>query len=129
MDFETYKGSLADDSPPDGLNMAAQALWWEAKGDWHGRINARRSRPTRKVPGRTPTSTVSKAICRMPAAGIAVRAARSRPRRCKRNGRRSRGRCWVKPPPQRRLPFKRNDLAVDRGFIAPHGRRGAVPVG
>ena len=35
MDFETYKGSLADDSPPDGLSMAAQAVWWEAKGDWH----------------------------------------------------------------------------------------------
>ena len=35
MDFETYKGSLAEDAPPEGLSMAAQALWWEAKGDWH----------------------------------------------------------------------------------------------
>jgi hypothetical protein len=35
MDFATYKGSLADDAPPEGLSMAAQALWWEAKGDWH----------------------------------------------------------------------------------------------
>ena len=35
MDFATYKGSLAGDAPPDGLSMAAQALWWEAKGDWH----------------------------------------------------------------------------------------------
>jgi len=35
MDFETYKGSLAQDAPPEGLSMAAQALWWEAKGDWH----------------------------------------------------------------------------------------------
>ena len=35
MDFETYKGSLAGDNPPDGLSLAAQALWWEAKGDWH----------------------------------------------------------------------------------------------
>jgi hypothetical protein len=35
MDFETYKGSLAEEAPPEGLSMAAQALWWEAKGDWH----------------------------------------------------------------------------------------------
>ena len=35
MDFATYKGSLAGDTPPVGLSMAAQALWWEAKGDWH----------------------------------------------------------------------------------------------
>ena len=35
MDFETYRGSLAQDAPPEGLSFAAQALWWEAKGDWH----------------------------------------------------------------------------------------------
>ncbi len=35
MDFETYKSSLAEETPPQGLSMAAQALWWEAKGDWH----------------------------------------------------------------------------------------------
>ncbi len=35
MDFETYKSSLAEEAPPEGLSMAAQALWWEAKGDWH----------------------------------------------------------------------------------------------
>jgi hypothetical protein len=35
MDFETYKTSLAAEAPPEGLSMAAQALWWEAKGDWH----------------------------------------------------------------------------------------------
>jgi len=35
MDFETYKTSLAQDAPPEGLSFAAQALWWEAKGDWH----------------------------------------------------------------------------------------------
>ena len=35
MDFETYKTSLAEEAPPEGLSMAAQALWWEAKGDWH----------------------------------------------------------------------------------------------
>jgi hypothetical protein len=35
MDFESYKSSLAHDAPPEGLSFAAQALWWEAKGDWH----------------------------------------------------------------------------------------------
>ena len=35
MDFETYKSSVAQAAPPEGLSMAAQALWWEAKGDWH----------------------------------------------------------------------------------------------
>ena len=35
MDFETYKSSLTEEAPPEGLSMAAQALWWEAKGDWH----------------------------------------------------------------------------------------------
>jgi hypothetical protein len=35
MDFETYRDSLAQDTPPAGLSLAAQALWWEAKGDWH----------------------------------------------------------------------------------------------
>ncbi len=34
MDFETYKSSVAQAAPPEGLGMAAQALWWEAKGDW-----------------------------------------------------------------------------------------------
>jgi hypothetical protein len=35
MDFEAYKSSVAQAAPPKGLSPAAQALWWEAKGDWH----------------------------------------------------------------------------------------------
>ena len=35
MDFETYRQSLAEPTAPAGMSMAAQALWWEAKGDWH----------------------------------------------------------------------------------------------
>jgi len=35
MDFETYRNSLAQNTPPEGLSFASQALWWEAKGDWH----------------------------------------------------------------------------------------------
>ena len=25
---------IANPQPPDGLNLALQALWWDAKGDW-----------------------------------------------------------------------------------------------
>jgi hypothetical protein len=35
MTFETFKGTLADPAPPDGLSPVVQALWHEAKGDWH----------------------------------------------------------------------------------------------
>jgi len=35
MDFEAYRSSLSGDAPPPGLSAAMQALWWEAKGDWH----------------------------------------------------------------------------------------------
>jgi hypothetical protein len=35
MEFESYRASLAGAAPPAGLSLAAQALWWEAKGDWH----------------------------------------------------------------------------------------------
>jgi hypothetical protein len=35
MEFEIYQESIAaENAPPSGLSMAAQALWWEAKGDW-----------------------------------------------------------------------------------------------
>jgi hypothetical protein len=80
MDFETYKTSLAEEVPPEGLSMAAQALWWEAKGDGTWRINARRSSRMRRAPGRMPIYTVSKAICATPAAGTAAPAGQPRPR-------------------------------------------------
>jgi hypothetical protein len=35
MNFDTFKASLAGASPPAGIGGAAQALWWQAKGDWH----------------------------------------------------------------------------------------------
>lgn len=35
MDIETFEQSLQNDTPPSGLNLALQALWHEAKGDWH----------------------------------------------------------------------------------------------
>jgi hypothetical protein len=35
MNLESFKESLAGASPPAGLGGAMQALWWQAKGDWH----------------------------------------------------------------------------------------------
>jgi hypothetical protein len=34
MEFEAFRESLHHEAPPAGLSLAAQALWWEAKGDW-----------------------------------------------------------------------------------------------
>jgi hypothetical protein len=35
MDFDTYRSSVGQPAPPAGLAPAIEALWWEAKGDWH----------------------------------------------------------------------------------------------
>ena len=29
-----FTASLAIDTPPPGLSLAVQGLWWDAKGDW-----------------------------------------------------------------------------------------------
>lgn len=38
MDFKTFKASISNDSPPDGVpdgvDGALQALWRDAKGEW-----------------------------------------------------------------------------------------------
>ena len=72
MDFETYKSSLTEEAPPEGLSPAAQALWWEAKGDWHQAHQCAQKQPDATAPGRTPICTASRAICEMPAAGTAA---------------------------------------------------------
>ena len=35
MDFDTFKTSVHAADPPAQLSHALQALWWDAKGDWH----------------------------------------------------------------------------------------------
>lgn len=34
MDAAGFHASLDGAAPPSGLSMAAQALWWDGKGDW-----------------------------------------------------------------------------------------------
>ena len=34
LDLQTFRDSIAKPQPPDGLSLALQALWWDAKGDW-----------------------------------------------------------------------------------------------
>lgn len=35
MQYETFKASLDGAAPPPGIALPLQALWWQAKGDWH----------------------------------------------------------------------------------------------
>ncbi len=35
MNLQGFKTSVAGHEPPDGLDPALKALWWDAKGDWH----------------------------------------------------------------------------------------------
>lgn len=34
MNFETFKLTLTDETPPPSLSAILQALWYDAKGDW-----------------------------------------------------------------------------------------------
>jgi hypothetical protein len=35
MTFSDFESSLEGKNPPVSLHPALQALWWDAKGDWH----------------------------------------------------------------------------------------------
>ena len=34
MDLDQFRGTTAESEPPEGISLALQALWWDAKGDW-----------------------------------------------------------------------------------------------
>ena len=34
LDLQLFRRSIIKPQPPDGLSIALQALWWDAKGDW-----------------------------------------------------------------------------------------------
>ena len=34
MNLQEFKDSLNNDTPPAGVDLALQALWYEAKGNW-----------------------------------------------------------------------------------------------
>ena len=34
MDIDEFRHSLAASAPPTGMSQLAQALWYDAKGDW-----------------------------------------------------------------------------------------------
>ena len=81
MDFETYRGSLAQDRPPAELGMAAQALWWEAKGDWHEAHKCAQQQGDADGAWAHAYLHRVEGICAMPAAGTAAPAGKCRPRR------------------------------------------------
>jgi hypothetical protein len=33
-DLESFEVSLGETQPAEGMSLALQALWWDAKGDW-----------------------------------------------------------------------------------------------
>ncbi len=35
MDFNTFKSTLGDASPPENIERELVALWWDARGHWH----------------------------------------------------------------------------------------------
>lgn len=35
MDLNQFTQSVKETTPPANLSHALQALWWDAKGDWH----------------------------------------------------------------------------------------------
>lgn len=35
MNTNELTASIAQATPPDGLSLPLQALWWDAKGDWN----------------------------------------------------------------------------------------------
>uniref|UniRef100_A0A7V4XT21 Uncharacterized protein n=1 Tax=Acidobacterium capsulatum TaxID=33075 RepID=A0A7V4XT21_9BACT len=35
MNVDQLRASLSQSAPPPGLAPLLEALWWEAKGDWH----------------------------------------------------------------------------------------------
>ncbi|HEY1412266.1 MAG TPA: hypothetical protein VGF36_09000, partial [Rhodopila sp.] len=35
MDLAQFRATVGQDAPPDGLDLALQTLWWDAKGDWN----------------------------------------------------------------------------------------------
>src|SRR5215475_5811914 len=34
MNFQEFRESTSQDTPPKGLSLALAGLWWDAKGDW-----------------------------------------------------------------------------------------------
>ena len=34
MDLTQFRATVAQEAPPDGISLALQTLWWDAKGDW-----------------------------------------------------------------------------------------------
>ena len=43
MNAKEFRATLDGEAPPQGLSAPAEALWWDAKGDWaraHGMVDS-----------------------------------------------------------------------------------------
>jgi hypothetical protein len=45
MDFHEFQRSVSHAAPPTELSSALQALWWDAKGDWHRAHDCAQAQP------------------------------------------------------------------------------------
>ena len=34
MDFDSFKATINDDTPPQGVSAVLSSMWYQAKGDW-----------------------------------------------------------------------------------------------
>jgi len=34
MNLVQFRATMAESAPPEGISLALQTLWWDAKGDW-----------------------------------------------------------------------------------------------
>ena len=35
MELTQFRATVTQGAPPDGISLALQTLWWDAKGDWN----------------------------------------------------------------------------------------------
>ncbi|HKJ86993.1 MAG TPA: hypothetical protein VKA48_00545 [Gammaproteobacteria bacterium] len=47
MDLESFKASLSEDAPPEGVGRPLQALWWDGQGDWEAAHRLAQAEPGR----------------------------------------------------------------------------------
>ena len=78
MTLEEFRGSVRQDSPPDGMSFALRTLWWDAKGDWQ-RAHACAQQDREKTGASVHASLHRKEGDRANAAGWDSRAGRTPP--------------------------------------------------
>lgn len=80
MDIQTFRESISQATPPDGIDPALQALWQEAKGNWDAAHQLAQAQNDATGAWVHAYCTGSRATSPMPVTGTAARERRRRPR-------------------------------------------------